>query len=410
MQFAKPNNQMQQKAVKVFLSDKGLHSRFLWPNQPINIRSQRWPNQPTTVKTMAEAATCIRRSSNGNALPGRKQTRSHQDADHDFSNQWHRNSVTKHCRQLPSTKPDSRQGLEVNRRELWALSRMTFLKFGHKTFWSGVKAVRMISPLTNSSAALSTVNVVILSRTWRNKPVFKNCFCLSLWAPTHRLQKRFAIFSVALVKFWAPVPASRSWPSVPDHISRSSVTTLYRIRIRPLRSSRKIPISAAWAKRFWSMDFIASARQNTIETFFCPFNGSPFLAPSQTSLKAAWSGEVPGATVVEVEPAAAETAANRYLRTASWWPLDLACFSKLIFCKPCSVTTEYWARPPAHPAEQQALQPIPQGSSCSSSHDPKTALLGSSRNICFHLEPSFLHFATAGSTDTTQTSKKAETA
>ena len=40
----------------------------------------------------------------------------------------------------------------------------------------------------------------------------------------------------------------------------------------------------------------------------------------------------------------------------------------------------------------------------------KTALLGSSRNICSHLEPSFLHSATAESRDTTQTPRKAETA
>ena len=73
------------------------------------------------------------------------------------------------------------------------------------------------------------------------------------------------------------------------------------------------------------------------------------------------------------------------------------CALHLFDCKPPSVATAYWARFPAHPAEWQALHPIPQGSSCSSSHDPKEGWPGSKGNMSFHFEPNFFHLRFAAS-------------
>ena len=62
---------------------------------------------------------------------------------------------------------------------------------------------------------------------------------------------------------------------------------------------------------------------------------------------------------------------------------------------PASDVTKYCARLPMQPADRQALQPIPHGSSCSSSHDPKLTLEVSKGKLLCHFAPNFLHFRLA---------------
>ena len=64
---------------------------------------------------------------------------------------------------------------------------------------------------------------------------------------------------------------------------------------------------------------------------------------------------------------------------------------------PASDVTKYCARLPMQPADRQALQPIPHGSSCSSSHDPKLTLEVSKGKLLCHFAPNFLHFRLANS-------------
>ena len=77
----------------------------------------------------------------------------------------------------------------------------------------------------------------------------------------------------------------------------------------------------------------------------------------------------------------------RHIVKTSFW-----CFIKFSFWMPASDVTKYCARLPMQPADRQALQPIPHGSSCSSSHDPKLTLEVSKGKLLCHFAPNFLHF------------------
>lgn len=76
----------------------------------------------------------------------------------------------------------------------------------------------------------------------------------------------------------------------------------------------------------------------------------------------------------------------RHIVKTSFW-----CFIKFSFWMPASDVTKYCARLPMQPADRQALQPIPHGSSCSSSHDPKLTLEVSKGKLLCHFAPNFLH-------------------
>ena len=80
----------------------------------------------------------------------------------------------------------------------------------------------------------------------------------------------------------------------------------------------------------------------------------------------------------------------RHIVKTSFW-----CFIKFSFWMPASDVTKYCARLPMQPADRQALQPIPHGSSCSSSHDPKLTLEVSKGKLLCHFAPNFLHFRLA---------------
>ena len=82
----------------------------------------------------------------------------------------------------------------------------------------------------------------------------------------------------------------------------------------------------------------------------------------------------------------------RHIVKTSFW-----CFIKFSFWMPASDVTKYCVRLPMQPADRQALQPIPHGSSCSSSHDPKLTLEVSKGKLLCHFAPNFLHFRLANS-------------
>ena len=100
----------------------------------------------------------------------------------------------------------------------------------------------------------------------------------------------------------------------------------------------------------------------------------------------------------------------RHIVKTSFW-----CFIKFSFWMPASDVTKYCARLPMQPADRQALRPIPHGSSCSSSHDPKLTLEVSKGKLLCHFAPNFLHFrlaptAPSASAVIAKPSRKAEAA
>ena len=103
------------------------------------------------------------------------------------------------------------QGREITRREAWVLSRMTYFSLGVKAICVVLRVLhRIISPLSTSSDALSTVRHITV---WRrcHKSLGKGIgLTLECRALAKRVHMRLIIRCVAAVMFVDPVPKPRS--------------------------------------------------------------------------------------------------------------------------------------------------------------------------------------------------------
>ena len=189
----------------------------------------------------------------------------------------------------------------------------------------------------------------------------------------------------------------------------------------PLTSSNSLKIClASWCK-WWGIHTklfggIRSFRRTSLaKDIFCGYlshgeSNIVWITSRKSRSTPNWAYRAPGGTSLWGRPwyktlrAPVSPCQRPAPKPVSCWRQNLErplpsrrCARHLFDCKPPSVATAYWARFPAHPAEWQALHPIPQGSSCSSSHDPKECWPGSKGNMSFHFEPNFFHLRFAAS-------------